>query len=207
MMVTIMIMLASHRKAPDEQRTWNQVSKRGFIHFSKCTVNAAVFRPSRVTSMYFHYESGYDPRDLVAQFRQEKRVAKAIGLTQRRHFLGLMENLVSHFYGISNVDESVTLSRTVMSMNVIKMQMSNEARNILSHWNDHDPPRAPPRTKPPTRKVYKYQCSVSCNQCNVQIMHLLMLRGRGGVGGGGGWGGGGEIFLPKKFRKFPKGGF
>lgn len=45
--------------------------------------------------MYFHYTSGYDPRDLVAQFRQEKKVAKDIGLTQRRHFLGLMENLVN----------------------------------------------------------------------------------------------------------------
>ena len=122
--------------------------------------------------MYFHYESGYDARDLVAQFRQEKKVAKDIGLTQRRHFLGLMENLVCYFHGISNVDESITPTRTVMSMDLIKMKMSNEALNILSHLNDHEPPTSPPRKKPRTRKVYKYQCSVSSNQCIVQIMHL-----------------------------------
>ena len=130
--------------------------------------------------MYFHYESGYDPKDLVAQFRQEKKVAKDIGLTQRRHFLGLMENLVCHFHGISNVNESITPTRTVMSMDLIKMKMSNEARNILSHLNDHDPPLPPPRKKPLTRKVYKYQCSVSSNQCNMQIIHLLMFGGGGG---------------------------
>ena len=79
--------------------------------------------------MYFHYESGYDPRDLVAQFHQEKRVAKDIGLTQRRHFLGLMENLVCHFHGISNGDKSITPTHTL------------------------------------ARKVYKYQCSASSNQC------------------------------------------
>ena len=133
--------------------------------------------------MYFHYESGYDPKDLVAQFRQEKKVAKDIGLTQRRHFLGLMQNLVCHFHGISNVNESIAPTRTVMSMDLIKMKMSNEARNILSHLNDHDPTTPPPRKKPLTRKVYKYQCSVSSNQCNMQITHLLMFGG----GAGGRW--------------------
>ena len=131
--------------------------------------------------MYFHYESGYDPRDLVAQFRQEKKVAKDIGLTQRRHFLGLMENLVCHFHGISNVDESIRPNRSVMSLEMIKMKMSNEAHAILRHLNDQNPPTPPPRTKPLTKKVYKYQCSVSSDQCNVQIMHLLMSRGGGGV--------------------------
>ena len=36
--------------------------------------------------MYFHFENGYDPSDLVVQIRQEKKVAKDIGLTQRSHF-------------------------------------------------------------------------------------------------------------------------
>ena len=35
--------------------------------------------------MYFHFENGYDPRDLVVQIRQEQKVAKDIGLTQRSH--------------------------------------------------------------------------------------------------------------------------
>ena len=98
--------------------------------------------------MYFHYASGYDPRDLVAQFRQEKKVAKDIGLTQRRHFLGLLENLVCHFHGISNVHESILATDAVMSMDLIKMNMSNEAHNILSHLNDHDSPTPPPPKKP-----------------------------------------------------------
>ena len=119
--------------------------------------------------MYFHYASGYDPRDLVAQFRQEKKVAKDFGLTQRRHFLGLMENLVCHFHGISNVDESATPTRAVMSMDLIEMKMSNEAHSILSHLNEQNSPTPPQRKKPLTRKVYKYQCSVSCNQCNVGV--------------------------------------
>lgn len=134
--------------------------------------------------MYFRYTSGYDPRDLVAQFRQEKKVAKDIGLTQRRHFLGLMENLVCHFHGTPNVQESIPSTGAVMSMDLIKMKMSNEAHNILSHLNDHDSPTPPAPKKPVMRKVYKYQCSVSCNQCNMQIMRLLMCEGTGGGGGG-----------------------
>lgn len=165
-----MIMFASHQKLLLITHIFKPTDwELGPLHFS----------PSRV--MYFHYESGYDPRDLVAQFRQEKKVAKDIGLVQRRHFLGLMENLVCHFHGISNADESITPTRKVMSMDLIKMKMSNEAINILSRLNDHDPPTPPPRKKELTRKVYKYQCSVSSNQCNVQMMHLLMLR-RGGWG-------------------------
>ena len=90
--------------------------------------------------MYFHFENGYDPSDLVVQIRQEKKVAKDIGLTQRSHFLGLMENLVCHFHEIRNV-ESTTSIRTGMSMELIKMKMSNEAESILSHLNDHNPPK------------------------------------------------------------------
>ena len=91
-----------------------------------------------------------------------------------------MENFVCHFHGISNVDEPIAPTRTATSMDLIKMKMSNEAHNILSHLNDHEPPMPQTRKKPLTRKVYKYQCSVSSNQCNV---HLLMLRGWGSVRG------------------------
>lgn len=45
----------------------------------------------------FKFENGSDPIDLVAQFCQEKKVAKDIGLTQRSHFLGLIENLCLSF--------------------------------------------------------------------------------------------------------------
>ena len=110
--------------------------------------------------MYFHFENGYDPSDLVVQIRQEKKVAKDIGLTQRSHFLGLMENLVCHFHEIRNV-ESTTSIRTGMSMELIKMKMSNEAESILSHLNDHNPPKPPQRKKRLRKKLYKYPCSVS----------------------------------------------
>ena len=110
--------------------------------------------------MYFHFENGYDPIDLVVQFRQEKKVAKDIGLTQRSHFLGLMENLVCHFHEIRNV-ESTTSIRTGMSMELIKMKMSNEAESILSHLNDHNLSKLPQRRKRLRKKIYKYPCSVS----------------------------------------------
>lgn len=110
--------------------------------------------------MYFHFENGYDPIDLVVQFRQEKKVAKDIGLTQRSHFLGLMENLVCHFHEIRNV-ESTTSIRTGMSMELIKMKMSNEAESILSHLNDHILSKLPQWKKQLRKKLYKYPCSVS----------------------------------------------
>ena len=128
-----------------------------------------LFTPSE---MYFHFENGYDPSDLVVQIRQEKKVAKDIGLTQRSHFLGLMENLVCHFHEIRNV-ESTTSIRTGMSMELIKMKMSNEAESILSHLNDHNPPKPPQRKKRLRKKLYKYPCSVS-----MQLSMLCTRRGQ-----------------------------
>ena len=71
-----------------------------------------------------------------------------------------MENLVCHFHEIRNV-ESTTSIRTGMSMELIKMKMSNEAESILSHLNDHNPPKPPQRKKRLRKKLYKYPCSVS----------------------------------------------
>ena len=96
--------------------------------------------------MFFHFESGYDPSDLVVQLRQEKKVAKKIGLRQRSKFLSLMENLVCHFHGIRNV-ESSTSNRTAMSMELITMKLSNEAERILSYLNENNPPKPPQRKK------------------------------------------------------------
>lgn len=127
--------------------------------------------------MYFHFENGYDPSDLVVQFRQEKKVAKDIGLTQISHFLGLMENLVCHFHGIRNAEST----RTGMSMELIKMRMSNEAERILSNLDDHNPPKSPQRKKRLKKKLYKYPCSVSMH-------HLCYARDGVGEGAGKGWG-------------------
>ena len=110
MMIMIMIMYASP-EAPDFTYLTNGLGTRS----PQTRVQYTFFNSSR--TMYFHYASGYDPRDLVAQFRQEKKVAKDIGLTQRRHFLGLMENLVCHFHGISSVDESITPTGAAMYVN------------------------------------------------------------------------------------------
>ncbi len=113
--------------------------------------------------MFFEFESGYDPSDLVVQLRQEKKVAKEIGLRQRSHFLSLMENLVCHFHGIRNVNvESSTSNGTAMSMELIKMKLSNEAETILSYLNKkNNPPKPPKRKKRLGKKNYKYPCSVS----------------------------------------------
>ena len=111
--------------------------------------------------MYFHYESGYDASDLVVQLRQEKKVAMDIGLSERSNFLGLMENLVCHFHGIL---ES-TIPRARMPSEVIKMNMSNEAHNIFSYFNDHERQNLTEKENGEAvcvrRKVYKYPCSVS----------------------------------------------
>lgn len=121
--------------------------------------------------MFFHFESGYDPSDLVVQLRQEKKVAKKIGLRQRSKFLSLIENLGCHFHGIRNV-ESSTSNRTAMSMELITMKLSNEAERILSYLNENNPPKPPQRKKRLGKKIYKYPCSVS--------MHLSMLCQRQG---------------------------
>lgn len=116
--------------------------------------------------MYFHYEPGYDARDLVVQLRQEKGIAKDIGLSDRSNFLGLMENLVCHFHGIRKVDQSLG-PRSRMPSEVIKMKMSNEAHKLLSYLNDPPRQRVDQRnekeecTKAARGKVYKYPCSVS----------------------------------------------
>ncbi|XP_031574574.1 uncharacterized protein LOC116308323, partial [Actinia tenebrosa] len=99
--------------------------------------------------MYFHYESGYDAIDLVGQLRQEKKVAKEIGLSYRSNFLSVMENLVCHFHGI----------REVGSIPAPRARMSSEKAETKNGEEIH-------------RKVYKYPCSICKKEYNNISNHM-----------------------------------